>query len=47
MPKREKECCKKCGKNVGEENLSNKKLCYSCAREAILENFNYMWSLKH
>lgn len=47
MPKREKECCKKCGRNVGEEKLSNKKLCYDCARESMLRFFDDMWAISH
>ena len=47
MTKREKGRCKNCGTNVGEENLSNHKLCYECARSAMLDYFDRMWALQH
>ncbi len=47
MSKREKGCCKNCGKNVGEENLSKQKLCYVCARKSMLDHFDRMWLLQH
>ena len=47
MAKREKGCCKNCGNNVGEENLSNHKLCYGCARSAMLDYFDQFWARCH
>lgn len=47
MTRREKGCCKKCGRNAGKDNLSNKKLCYGCAKAAMLKFFDDMWALGH
>lgn len=46
MPKRVKGHCKQCGHNVGEEMLSNQKLCYTCAKQNMLRAFDAMWTLK-
>lgn len=45
--KREKGCCRQCGGKVGEENLSNSKLCYGCARLNMLMWFDAMWNRWH
>lgn len=47
MPKRDKGCCKKCGRNVGEENLSNQNQCYDCAKKAMIEMFDRIWNASH
>jgi len=47
MTKREKGHCKKCDKDVGKENLSNQKQCYDCAKSAMVEFFDHMWSINH
>lgn len=44
---REKGHCKKCGGDAGEENLSNRKLCYGCARGAMLKFFDNLWVANH
>lgn len=45
MAKREKGYCKDCDRDVGEENLSNRKLCYECAKRRMIEGFDYMWNI--
>jgi len=47
MRKRAKGHCKSCGRNAGEDNLSNRKLCYSCARGAMLRFFDNLWAANH
>jgi len=47
MTKREKGHCKTCGKDVGEDNLSNKKLCYDCAKKRMVGFFDKLWAHNH
>jgi len=45
--KRQKGHCKKCDRDVGEANLSNQKLCYDCAKSAMVDFFDRLWSISH
>lgn len=43
MVKRQKGHCVQCGHNAGEEHLSKQKLCYDCAKERMIRNFDLLW----
>ena len=39
--------CLRCGVKFKKENLSNRGLCYYCAKERMLLWFDIVWSAKH
>ena len=47
MAKSKTDDCKDCGRHVGRKNLSNKGLCYECARKRMVKFFDDFWKKTH